>query len=246
MFFTGKKTAHITVLLFSLLLLSCHKVSGNSPELSPALPATQKPYIINNIKYYPIPSSSGYVETGIASWYGRYFHGRRTSNGERYDMYGLTAAHKILPMNTMLLVKNLENGRELVVRVNDRGPFVRGRILDLSYGSAQKLGIVRKGTANVRIYALTPSRNGKLVSAPDFNSGQFYVQIGSFLDKENALRLQNRFRNAGHETVIQETPVDDKIYYRVQVYTGTRLAYAKRAEKALLRKGYSGAFIIAR
>lgn len=104
------------------------------------LPATQVPYIINSKRYYPIPNAHGYREKGIASWYGSDFHGRRTSNGEIYDMYGMTAAHKTLPMDTILMVRNLHNKKKVVVRVNDRGPFIRGRIIDLSFTAAKKLG----------------------------------------------------------------------------------------------------------
>ncbi|MCI5223596.1 MAG: septal ring lytic transglycosylase RlpA family protein [Candidatus Electrothrix sp. AR4] len=117
-------------------------------------PATQRPYVIKKKTYYPIPSADGYVEKGIASWYGGMFHGRKTANGETYDMRGDTAAHKTLPMNTMLLVENLVNGKSTVVRINDRGPFVAGRIIDLSYTTAQELGVVKNGTEMVRITAL--------------------------------------------------------------------------------------------
>ena len=117
-------------------------------------PATQRPYVIEGQTYYPIPSAEGYEETGLASWYGDPFHGRKTANGETYNMYGVTAAHKTLPMNTMLLVKNLRNGKTATVRINDRGPFVDGRIIDLSYTTAKKLGIVRNGTGKVQIIAL--------------------------------------------------------------------------------------------
>lgn len=212
----------------------------------PSLPPTQKPYVINNIKYFPISSSAGYIDTGIASWYGPDFHGRPTSNGERYNMYKATAAHKILPMNTMLLVKNLENGREMVVRINDRGPFVRGRIIDLSYASAKKLGVIRKGTAKVKIIALAPSQDGRLIAPPNFNEGEFYVQIGAFKQKSNALGLRKRFIDAGHTAVVRQYEIKKDTFYRVQVYVGTQLHNAKRAEKALLEKGYKGAFIVAR
>jgi rare lipoprotein A len=118
------------------------------------IPATQRPYVIEGQKYYPIPSADGYEETGLASWYGDPFHGRKTANGETYDMYGVTAAHKTLPMNTMLLVRNLVNGKTATVRINDRGPFVDGRIIDLSYTTAKELGIYRRGTGKVQIVAL--------------------------------------------------------------------------------------------
>lgn len=235
---------HYLLQIGLVLLLLLH--GACAAEVDPTLPPTQRPYVINNIKYYPVPSSAGYVDDGIASWYGKKFHGRPTSNGERYDMHGPTAAHKILPMNTMLHVKNLDNGRETVVRINDRGPFVRGRIVDLSYEAARKLGMVNRGTARVRITALAPAANGSRLSHPNFREGEFFVQIGSFREKDNALRLKKRFTDTGHTAVIQSFLLDGTIYHRVQVYTGTQLATARRAERALLDKGYSGAFIIAR
>lgn len=115
-----------SILIFqSLLLLCCSLLFFNSVAAKQRTPGTQRPYIINNRTYYPLPSADGYVESGIASWYGRDFHGRPTSNGETYDMHNITAAHKLLPMHTMLLVQNQENGKKVVVRVNDRSPEFR-------------------------------------------------------------------------------------------------------------------------
>jgi rare lipoprotein A len=212
---------------------------------------TQEPYIINDKRYYPIPSAEGYRERGIASWYGTYFHGRQASSGERYNMYEMTAAHKTLPMNTMLLVKNLENNRKAVVRVNDRGPFIRGRIIDLSYKAGKTLGIIRNGTAKVEITALAEGTVPTGGGAPalvyvDLMAGEFYVQIGSFAQKINAVKLQKRFTDAGHTTVIQKYFSPEATLYRVQVYAGKTLQNARKAEKALLEHGYVGSFIVAR
>lgn len=212
---------------------------------------TQYPYVIKNKKYFPIPSATGYRESGMASWYGRDFHGRRTSNGEIYNMYKKTAAHKTLPMGTMLLVKNLENGRKTIVRVNDRGPFVRGRIIDLSYKTAKQLGIVANGTAKVQITALAEGTIRKKGGAPiltytDLSIGEFYVQIGAFRQKINAIKLQKKFTEAGHTTVIQKYFGPKAILYRVQVYAGKSLKNARRAEISLHEHGYAGSFIIAR
>jgi len=239
------KPRYPLIILFHTLAVTL-LLTGLVHASSVSIPPTQKPYIINRIKYYPISSSAGYIETGTASWYGPDFHGKKTSNGERYDMYKPTAAHKILPMNTMLHVKNLENGKDAVVRVNDRGPFVRGRIIDLSFATAKRLEVVRKGTAKVRITALAPSYNGQLEQPFDFNKGEFYVQIGSFKIKENAIRLRNRFTQSGHPCVIRQFQKSSVTFYRVQVYAGEYLKHAKRAEAALLERGYRGAFIIAR
>lgn len=207
---------------------------------------TQKPYKINKVTYFPIPSSKGYSEQGIASWYGPDFHGRPTSNGEKYNMFHMTAAHKTLPMNTVLLVRNLTNNREAVVRINDRGPFIKGRVIDLSYQAAKQLEMVGKGTAKVEIIALAKESALARNSAPDLRHGEFYVQIGSFSRRQNAFNLQKRFTNAGHTTVIQKYFGTEKTFYRVQVYAGKELGKARRAEKALLKHGYSGAFVIAR
>jgi len=110
-----------------------------------------KPYVVFGKRYFPIQEVSEFQETGIASWYGKKFHGRPTASGEIYDMHSLTAAHKTLPLPTYVTVNNLENGKTILVKVNDRGPFVDGRIIDLSYAAADALDIVRQGTAAVRI-----------------------------------------------------------------------------------------------
>ena len=212
---------------------------------------TQVPYVIKNITYYPIPDAAGFAENGVASWYGADFHGRSTSNGERYDMYAMTAAHKTLPMNTMLLVKNMNNGKEIIVRVNDRGPFVQGRVVDLSYTAAQKLSIVKPGTSRVKLVALaekslfarSPGGKSKL---PDLYRGEYYIQVGAFNQEGNAINLRKRFTDAGHTTVIQQHHEPKQTYYRVHVYAGKEFVTAKRAEAALAAHGYTGAFLVAR
>jgi len=217
-------------------------------------PSTQKPYKIKGKTYYPIPSAEGFRETGIASWYGDYFHGRKTSNGETYNMHGTTAAHKTLPMNTYLLVENLENGRETTVRINDRGPFHKGRIIDMSRTGAEKLGFIGQGTARVRITALgeaaTYREAGKVVKKfkkhPDFRKGEFYVQIGSFVDQNNAKRLKDKMLALGRKTVIQEFDRGDKLFFRVQVRAGINLSAAEEVEKALNLSGFPGAYVVAR
>ena len=117
-------------------------------------------YVVRGKRYYTKDSSDGHLERGLASWYGKKFHGRRTSSGERYDMYGMTAAHKSLPLPSYVRVTNLENGRSAVVKVNDRGPFHGSRVIDLSYSAAKKIGVVAKGTAMVEVRAIDPSRPG--------------------------------------------------------------------------------------
>ena len=217
------------------------------------VPPTQKPYRVNGKTYYPIPSAYGYTETGVASWYGHDFHGRQTSDGETYNMYANTAAHKTLPMNTHLLVENLENGKKTVVRVNDRGPFVKGRVIDLTLTGARKIGMLKKGTARVRLTALgeavQSTRGGRkserFLPYQDFKSGDFFVQVGAFTNRQNAERLKNSLLLQGHKAVSRLYRADNTTYYRVQVKAGRTLAIARRIE-AQLDPSFPGAFVIAR
>ena len=248
--------------------------SGATGKKSGKLKGTQRPYVIKGITYYPIPSARGYVEQGIASWYGEPFHGRKTSNGEIYDMYGDTAAHKTLPMDTMLLVKNLQNGRSTVVRINDRGPFVQDRIIDLTYTKAQTLGLVGKGTAQVEIVALAegapeeeamvattptkPTQPGqpppppvkkpphKAPPIPDFDKGNFYVQVGAFDRVENARLMAKAFAKRGRDVVIQQYPAAGMNLYRVLIFASHSLAKAKLYEKQLEAEGFRYALLLAR
>jgi rare lipoprotein A len=217
------------------------------------IPATQRPYQIDGKTYYPIPSAQGFEEDGVASWYGPDFHGRQTSCGETYDMHGLTAAHKTLPMQTWLLVKNLENDREVTVRVNDRGPFSKGRIVDLTRTAANDLGFLGRGTARVKITALGEAetyRLGKEIiprfkTIPDFQSGEFYVQIGSFTFENNAKRLQDKLTASGRRTVVRKFDRGDQIFFRVQVWAGQNLSAAQAVEQDMEQSGFPDAFVVA-
>lgn len=228
------------------------KPSKQLPERA-KIPRTQHPYKIMGKTYYPIPSAYGFNQSGIASWYGTKFHGRKTSNGEVYDMYAETAAHKTLPMNTRLLVENLENGQKTFVRVNDRGPFVKDRIIDLSLTAAKKIGIDIKGTGKVKITALgeaIKSRSGSetvehFLPYQNFTDGDFFVQIGSFTQKNNADRLKDNMLSQGRKTVIQSFDLNGTTFYRVQVRGGHNLDSAYKLEKELSTI-FPGAFVIAR
>jgi len=219
------------------------------------IPATQKPYQIEGKTYYPLPSAEGYVETGTASWYGNPFHGRKTSNGETYNMYDWTAAHKTLPMNTRLLVENLGNGKSTTVRINDRGPFVGTRIIDLSYNVARDLEIMKEGTGKVRITALGEAETVTLADNKtaahflpheDFQKGDFFVQIGAFTVQENADRLKDKMIKGGRETETFRHERADQVFYRVQVKAGNTLAAAKQMEQTMAKAGFPGAFVVAR
>jgi len=212
-----------------------------------------KPYVINGERYYPLPDSQGFVQTGEASWYGRKFHGRPTASGETYDMYQKTAAHKTLPLGTYVRVLNLRNRKQTVARVNDRGPFMKGRIIDLSYAAARDIGLVGPGLAKVRVEALgrqvgeNDSRFGKepVIEARDLGKGNFTVQIGAFSQKENALRLARRLKVIYHYVRIEvyEPPAGTTLY-RLRVGRSTTLKEAAEIEKKLESLGFEEAFVV--
>ncbi|RME34439.1 MAG: septal ring lytic transglycosylase RlpA family protein [Gammaproteobacteria bacterium] len=174
-------------------------------------------YEVLGHRYYVMQDARGYVERGIASWYGTKFHGRRTSSGEPYDMYRMTAAHKTLPLPTYVQVTNLRNGRSVVVRVNDRGPFHDNRIIDLSYAAALKLGMIDTGTAPVEVRALEPGRPRPQVASIRPHPGlQYHVQVGAFHERTNAERLQQRLSRLLQVAVsIREARVEGRPLYRV-------------------------------
>lgn len=148
------------------------------------------------------------MEEGIASWYGVPYHGRRAANGEIYDMYKLTAAHRTLPFDTVLRITNLKNGMHTEVRITDRGPFVEGRIIDLSLGAARALDMVGAGIAPVRL---------ELVSGPNPYTGFFTVQVGAFLSRDNAERLRKQLEQRYAFAVIQQYDAPQGLFYRVRV-----------------------------
>lgn len=173
------------------------------------------PYIVFGKTYHIMPSSLGYLEVGLASWYGRKFHGRPTSNGERFDMHGLSAAHKALPLPTWVRVTNLDNGKRVTLRVNDRGPFHDERLIDLSYQAAVALGFADKGVAPVVVEALDELNYPELVKAP-IDHESFYLQVGAFSQREGAELQVERVRNATSttefsavEVQILESELDD-------------------------------------
>ncbi|WP_231887710.1 septal ring lytic transglycosylase RlpA family protein [Thermodesulfatator autotrophicus] len=222
-------------------LASCAPPPQVSKKTYPGkVPPTQKPYRIGGKVYYPLPSAQGYVEVGIASWYGPGFHGKKTASGERYNMYAYTAAHKVLPMGTKVLVTNLENGRQVIVRINDRGPFVKGRIIDLSYAAARALGMHRKGTALVRIQALGESPQTHLVF-----KGRYYIQVGSFANYANAVKLKEKLKKKFPIIRIEPFSKNGKTFYRVQVLAAQDLQKA-RMLLSRLEQEFPQAFIVAR
>lgn len=181
-------------------------------------------YVVFGRRYQTLKDGHGYSEKGIASWYGSKFHGRRTSSGEPYDMYAMTAAHKSLPLPCYARVTNLRNNRSVIVRVNDRGPFHDNRLIDLSYTAAWKLGIVGEGTGLVEVTAIDPlappATSEPEVPAPKPIRGlpELFLQIGAFGNAGNADRLKQRIEEQLQVNVlIEESTVSTAPVYRVQV-----------------------------
>ena len=202
-------------------------IPNATPKPEPITRAGNKsPYEVFGKTYWVLPSNKDYKESGVASWYGTKFHGRLTSNGEIYNMYGMTAAHKSLPIPSYARVTNTENGRSIVVRINDRGPFHDERLIDLSYVGAMKLGYADKGTANVFIEAIdtdpkpepkkatplptpVPAPQAQIAKTETANNGQ-YLQVGAFTDMTTAQQLKNKISSLTNQPIVLRT--QDKLH----------------------------------
>jgi rare lipoprotein A len=211
----------------------------------------EKPYTVNNALYRPLLGNAhGFVQEGLASWYGPDFHGKKTSNGEIYDMYAMTAAHKTLPLGIWVRVINRSNGRTAVVRVNDRGPFVRGRVIDLSYAAADRLGVIGPGTAPVRVEALgdrVRGEDGRATYQPlaSYDVGSYAVQVGAFSVGDNARRLAGRLQSRYGSVRVRQYLVGGTLFYRVWVGRYDSLGAARNALESFARAGYGSSFVVA-
>ncbi len=210
----------------------------------------EKPYIVNGKRYDPLLSHEGFAQEGMASWYGEDFHGKPTSNGETYDMYAMTAAHKTLPLGVFVRARNRSNGREVVVRINDRGPFVKERIIDFSYAAARQLGMTGEGTAPVRIEALgyrSDTAAGTVSYRPpaSYDAGSYAVQVAAFTVPDNARRLAAQLGTRYGGSSIQEAVVKGSRFYRVRVGRYASLEMAENARRDFERASYPGSFVVA-
>lgn len=189
------------------------------PRIEPRSKRGNPPfYEVFGKRYTVLPTAAGYVEKGVASWYGPTFHGELTSMGEKYDMYAMSAAHKTLPLPAYARVTNLKNGRSVVVRINDRGPFVANRIIDLSYTAASRLDMLREGTSMVEVRALIPGQPDPLTRSAEQPPQQLFVQAGAFSDARNAEGLVGRLRASGFSNVAMASRLDGKPpLYRVRL-----------------------------
>lgn len=228
------------------LALSSSTVYKKNGELQ----ATMRPYTVLGKEYCPTVVRVGDTLSGRASWYGNEFHGKQTSSGEAYDMYAMTAAHKTLPMNTVVRVTNEETGSHTVVRINDRGPFVESRIIDLSYSAANELGMVHKGGTSVTLEVLgfEPDEM-RTIDMVALSKGpkesvltSFFVQIGSFERFEGASYTKKKYADfQGYSAIIKDTEYNNKRLFRVWL-GGFR---SEEEARDFISKGYfKGSFII--
>lgn len=189
------------------------------------------------VSYEPLGDGKSfrYKELGIASWYGKEYHGRQTSNGEVYDMYALTAAHPTLPFHTLVRVTNLENGRKVDLRINDRGPFVEGRVIDLSYTGAQTIDMLGQGTARVAVEATLFAEG----SASPLE-GTFAIQVGAFAEKENAERFQRELERRYSRVQVVLWESNQRRIYRVRIGGLRSEAEGRNHLELLKRDGISG------
>ncbi len=243
---------HLFVMILLIgILTSCgahEKHTYRSDSTSPR--RGQKPYTINGERYEPLFSHEGFVQSGIASWYGSDFHGKTTSSGESYDMYAMTAAHKTLPLGVYVKVRNRDNGRETVVQINDRGPFVTGRIIDLSYSAARDIGIVGSGTAKVQIEALgylddTVKGRTAYRAPASYDRGAFGIQVGAFSRLDNAQRMADSVKQRYGISSIREAVVNGTLYYRVRAGNYTSLKEAEQTREHSTDRMLTGGFVVA-
>ncbi len=203
------------------------------------------PYVVMGRRYELMTDYRGYSERGIASWYGTKFHGKYTSNGEVYDLYKMTAAHKTLPIPVYVEVTNLSNGRKAIVRVNDRGPFHGDRIIDLSYAAAVKLGYAEKGTAPVEIRVIDLDNEPFVAgSASKNNRPRYFLQVGAFQVKGTALQLQSELASRQALPVHVSQSRGEPAFHRVRVGPFTDYLEAERVRRDLHSKNYGLASIV--
>ena len=255
----------LLIIVFVLLISSCalrdsapSNVRLNANQIRDAIPANEpfsrygnpESYEVMGKTYRVLKSNQGFVQKGDASWYGTKFHGKKTSSGEEYDMYAMTAAHKTLPLPTYVEVKHLDNGKKVIVKVNDRGPFHDGRIIDLSYAAATKLGITGTGTGRVEIRAINTSGldlNTSAVVVPSAvqPTGKIHVQVAAFKLSDKAEQVATELRDKRFQSVrVYEGKSDGKKMYRVRIGPIPNMDLAYRVLKNLNNIGHNTASVL--
>ncbi len=229
---------YLIVSIFVLALSACSSVppenSDDPAEIKPepvvakAEPLSKTgndPYVVAGILYTPKHQLNNFTEVGVASWYGKKFHGKKTSSGEIYNMYLYSAAHKTLPIPSYIKVTNLANNKSLNIRVNDRGPFVGNRILDLSYAAARDLGFADKGTTRVRIESISVIAQEGLEELPE--QGIIYLQTGVYSERKNALLVKSELESQGYQVKIEQRE-DTLFSVKVGPFKTAALAYNEK------------------
>lgn len=210
--------------------INANRIPNAIPKAEPlSKRGNPKSYVIFGRRYYVMKSAKGYHARGVASWYGMKFHDFKTSNGEIYNVAGMTAAHKTLPLPTYLQVTNLSNGKKIIVKVNDRGPFVKNRLIDLSYAAAKKLDMTGRGTAPVSVVAITPgitrlASNNTSIRRESYNGSQQtkkhapYIQLGLFKQRAAAQKLALLVKQWTRSPVnVKTTSIHKRYYYQVVI-----------------------------
>ncbi|MDH5767126.1 MAG: septal ring lytic transglycosylase RlpA family protein [Gammaproteobacteria bacterium] len=256
----------LLTVLFSLVITSC-SVRDSAPsnvrldpdKIRDAVPVNEpfsrygnpESYEVMGKTYHVMKSNQGFVQKGEASWYGTKFHGRKTSSGEEYDMYAMTAAHKTLPLPTYVEVRNLENEKKVIVKVNDRGPFHDGRIIDLSYAAATKLGITGTGTGPVEIRTINTSgldlstASSEAVSTTDAGNSKIHVQVAAFTGEQQAEKMATDLRDKRFKSVrVYVAQLDGQKFYRVRIGPIPNMDLAYRVLRNLNDIGHDAASVL--
>jgi rare lipoprotein A len=212
------------------------------PKKEPLNKFSNRPYKVFGKTYYPMTSLKPYTATGYATWYGKKYHGNKTSIGEVYDMYKMTAAHKTLPLPCYVKVTNLKNDKTVIVRVNDRGPFVKDRIIDLSYAAANRLEIIEKGSELVKVELIDLDEKVKVSKI----NKQIYIQAGLFSDEKNANNLINKIKKLGTVTNENIKKIKNEDQFQVLIGPFKNLPYAKIKKDELSDNFFINGFIVKR
>ncbi len=246
----GNRSFFFYVLLCAALAAGLCACAG--PKVAPTSDARRE-YVVDGKRYRVMGSSEGYSRHGAASWYGDEFHGRKTASGEVYDMEAMTAAHRTLPLGTYVRVRRTDGRGDAVVKVNDRGPFVEGRIIDLSRAAARRLGMLGEGVAEVEVTALgerdarSTASETVLMPRADYGTGSFAVQVGAFTVRDNAERLASAMRGRYSQAEVQRFDRGDAVFFRVWVGRFVEEGDADRFRSRLLSSGEVGAaFVVGR
>ncbi len=232
--------------LICLLLAACG-TTGPRVAVEPGHPGLrpwQRPYTVDGKRYAPLQSADGYREEGLASWYGAEEHGGPTSNGETFDMHRPTAAHKTLPLGCIIRVTSKLNGKTTVARVNDRGPFVEGRIVDLSYRGAKDLDMLKSGVTPVTLEVMDNAIQPPPAAAAPTDSSTFTLQVAAFTDGERARSISEKMQKELKYATVRRVETERGSVYRVHAGRFRSRSEALAAKEALARNGFPDTFVV--